>query len=201
MVRRIVTRQQRLAAACALGLLAVTTPVRALDPSARKLAERYENLLRSNPLQEAAFDRLWKIYDEQGESSQLTARGSGRTRKHWIKMPFVMVRVALLPPEASCRSVRTTITRRLSATPMGASLSSRNRCGGDQGNTTPSTAREHTSEQKQTLASSGNTLSHFGFHLLVWKTVFPSSGDSYREMPFIVLACDLSGSLYDLQVS
>lgn len=75
MVRRIVTRQQRLAAACALGLLAVTTSVRALDPSARKLAERYENLLRSNPLQEAAFDRLWQIYDEQGEASLLTARG------------------------------------------------------------------------------------------------------------------------------
>ncbi|PTX95112.1 hypothetical protein DB345_12520 [Spartobacteria bacterium LR76] len=43
----------------------------ALDPSGQRLADRYWTILVANPTQTASLERLWSLYDKQGESAQL----------------------------------------------------------------------------------------------------------------------------------
>lgn len=45
----------------------------ALDVQSQKLADRYLAILITNPMQQTAFDRLWKIYAEAGEVEALVA--------------------------------------------------------------------------------------------------------------------------------
>lgn len=53
-----------------------------LDDASQKLADRYVAILSANPSQTVAFDRLWKIYADAGETSQLfeQARAWARER-------------------------------------------------------------------------------------------------------------------------
>ena len=37
----------------------------ALDAQSQKLADRYLAILTANPMQQTAFDRLWKIHSQQ----------------------------------------------------------------------------------------------------------------------------------------
>ncbi|GAT32747.1 tetratricopeptide repeat-containing protein [Terrimicrobium sacchariphilum] len=45
----------------------------ALDPSGQRLADRYWTILVANPTQTSSLERLWTLYDKQGESAQLIA--------------------------------------------------------------------------------------------------------------------------------
>ena len=45
----------------------------ALDAQSQKLADRYLAILTANPMQQTAFDRLWKIHSEAGEIDALIA--------------------------------------------------------------------------------------------------------------------------------
>jgi tetratricopeptide (TPR) repeat protein len=45
----------------------------ALDAQSQRLADRYLTILISNPMQQTAFDRLWKIHSEAGEIEALVA--------------------------------------------------------------------------------------------------------------------------------
>jgi predicted Zn-dependent protease len=45
----------------------------ALDAQSKRLAERYLSILASNPMQQTAFDRLWKIHADAGETEALLA--------------------------------------------------------------------------------------------------------------------------------
>ena len=44
-----------------------------LDAQSQKLADRYLAILTANPMQQTAFDRLWKIHSEGGEIDALIA--------------------------------------------------------------------------------------------------------------------------------
>ena len=44
-----------------------------LDAQSQKLADRYLAILTANPMQQTAFDRLWKIHSEAGEIDALIA--------------------------------------------------------------------------------------------------------------------------------
>ncbi len=43
----------------------------ALDPAAQRLSDRYWTILVANPTQTASLERLWTLYEKQGESAQL----------------------------------------------------------------------------------------------------------------------------------
>ncbi len=43
----------------------------ALDPAAERLSDRYWTILIANPTQTASLDRLWSLYEKQGESDRL----------------------------------------------------------------------------------------------------------------------------------
>jgi hypothetical protein len=44
-----------------------------LDAEPRRLADRYLAILRANPAQQTAFERLWKIHADAGETESLLA--------------------------------------------------------------------------------------------------------------------------------
>jgi thioredoxin-like negative regulator of GroEL len=53
-----------------------------LDAESQRLAERYLSILASNPVQRTAFDRLWKIYADAGETEALLALCRGRAAEN-----------------------------------------------------------------------------------------------------------------------
>lgn len=73
-----------------------------LEAESQRLADRYRSLLEANPAQDTAFERLWKIYAEAGESDVLIE--SART--DFAKHPRLAVRLLIkagLRPEAEKR--------------------------------------------------------------------------------------------------
>ena len=63
-------RRRFLPLALCLGLHGVAL---GLDSQSQKLADRYLGILIANPMQQTAFDRLWKIYADVGEIEGLVA--------------------------------------------------------------------------------------------------------------------------------
>lgn len=53
----------------------------ALDPSVQRLADRYWDILVANPSQTASLERLWSLYDKQGESAQLVEQAHLRAKE------------------------------------------------------------------------------------------------------------------------
>ncbi len=53
-----------------------------LDDVSQKLADRYFAVLASNPGQTIAFDRLWKVYADAGETAQLLTRARSTAVDH-----------------------------------------------------------------------------------------------------------------------
>ena len=53
-----------------------------LDDASQKLADRYLAVLTANPTQAVAFDRLWKIYADAGETAQLLKLAQEKSREH-----------------------------------------------------------------------------------------------------------------------
>lgn len=53
-----------------------------LEPDARQLAGRYLAILEGNPAHTTAFERLWKIYEEAGETSVLVNQARAGAAKH-----------------------------------------------------------------------------------------------------------------------
>lgn len=53
-----------------------------LDAESQRLADRYQSILLSNPAQETAFDRLWKIYADAGETPELVESARSLFKEH-----------------------------------------------------------------------------------------------------------------------
>jgi len=53
-----------------------------LDDASQKLADRYLAVLAANPTQTVAFDRLWKIYADAGETAQLLTLAQEKSREY-----------------------------------------------------------------------------------------------------------------------
>ena len=53
--------------------LVLADPAWGLDAESQRLAVRYLAILGTNPMQQTAFDRLWKIHGDAGETEALLA--------------------------------------------------------------------------------------------------------------------------------
>ncbi|HRJ71781.1 MAG TPA: hypothetical protein PLS03_06120, partial [Terrimicrobiaceae bacterium] len=70
-----------------------------LDAESARLAGRYEALLESNPSQATAFERLWKIYADSGETAILAQRARDRAGDHPALSAKILLRAGY-PDEA-----------------------------------------------------------------------------------------------------
>ncbi len=64
-----------------------------LDAESQRLAERYLTLLRGNPMHQIAFDRLWKIHADAGETDALVAMCSKQAADNPVLYARVLQRV------------------------------------------------------------------------------------------------------------
>ena len=69
--------------------LGLAETVCGLDSESRRLADRYLSILESKPLQQVAFDRLWKIHADAGETEALV----DACRKRAVENPLLYARV------------------------------------------------------------------------------------------------------------
>ena len=63
-----------------------------LDPESRRLADRYRAILGANPVQQTAFDRLWKIHADAGETEALLAECRERAAENPVLYARVLQR-------------------------------------------------------------------------------------------------------------
>ena len=69
--------------------LVLADPAWGLDAESQRLAVRYLAILGANPMQQTAFDRLWKIHADAGETEALLAA----CRKRAAENPVLYARV------------------------------------------------------------------------------------------------------------
>ncbi len=72
--------------------LVLADAARGLDAESRRLADRYMAILRSNPVQQTAFDRLWKIHADAGETDALLAACRERASENPVFYARVLLR-------------------------------------------------------------------------------------------------------------
>ncbi len=72
--------------------LVLADAARGLDAEPRRLADRYLAILRANPVQQTAFDRLWKIHADAGETDALLAACRERASENPVLYARVLQR-------------------------------------------------------------------------------------------------------------
>ncbi len=82
---------KRRLSAFASGLL-WTAAAWGIDAESARLAGRYEALLETNPSQATAFERLWKIYADSGETALLVQRARDRSGDHPVLGAKILLR-------------------------------------------------------------------------------------------------------------